>query len=120
MAKLRIFFILGLCLLFPSLTSAQGKKLRLLIEPEKLAFFSLDGQDSLILTPYNSTADSAGVLLDTALVISSSGILAGGGWHPASSIESLTVNVSFNETAPIQNPRPWALTTAWFWSRRRP
>ncbi len=104
-AKLRICFVLGLCLLFPSLLAAQGKKLWLLIEPEKLAFYSLDGRDSLILTPYNTVADSAGLFLDTTLVISSAGVLVGGSWHPVSSIESLTVSVSFNETVPIQKSR---------------
>ena len=104
MNRLRIFLpisIFCLCALFHSLTSAQGRKLRLVIEPEKLAFYSLDGRDSLILTPYNTVADSTGALLDTTLVISPAGMLVGGGWQPALSIESLTVNVSFNETAPI-------------------
>ena len=101
-AKLHIFFVLGLCLLFPALSTAQGKKLRLKIEPEKVAFYTLDGRDSLILTPYNAIADSTGVILDTTLVLSPAGVLVGGAWQPASSIESLTVHVSFNETAPIQ------------------
>lgn len=101
-AKLRTGFVLGLCLLAPSLLATQGEKLRLEIEPEKVAFYSFDGRDSLVLTPYNAIADSAGVLLDTVLVLSSSGVLVGGSWHPASSIESLAVSVSFNETAPIQ------------------
>ncbi len=100
--KLRNFLILGFCFLFPTVLTAQGVKLRLLIEPERLAFYSLDGQDSLILTPYNTVADSAGVFLDSSLVISPAGVLVGGSRHPAASIESLTVNVSFNETAPIQ------------------
>ncbi|MGH8004530.1 MAG: hypothetical protein ACRECJ_07390, partial [Limisphaerales bacterium] len=105
MAKLRISLVLGLCLLFPSLLVAQTKKLRLLIEPEKLAFYSLDGRDSLVLTRYNTVAESTGVLLDTTLVISPTGVLISGGWQPASSIESLTVNISFNETVPIQKSR---------------
>ena len=102
MTKLRIFLVLGLCFLSPAWLTAQGKKLRLVIEPEKLAFYSLDRRDSLVLTPYNTVADSTGVLLDTTLVVTLAGVLVGGSWHPASSIESLTVNVSFNETAPIQ------------------
>lgn len=100
--QVRLIFVLGLSLLFPSLLIAQGTKLRLLVEPEKVAFYTLDGQDSLVLTPYNTVADSEGVWLDTTLVISPAGVLVAGGWQPASSIESLSVNVSFNETAPIQ------------------
>ncbi|MCI0405134.1 MAG: BamA/TamA family outer membrane protein [candidate division Zixibacteria bacterium] len=100
--KVRFIFVLGLSLLLPALLAAQGTKLRLLIEPEKVAFYSLDGRDSLVLTPYNTVADSDGVWLDTTLVISPAGLLVGGNWQPAASIESLSVNVSFNETAPIQ------------------
>lgn len=100
--KFRFLLVLGLGLLFPIWASAQGKKLRLLVEPERVAFFSLDGRDSLVLTPYNSTADSSGVRLDSTLVISPAGILVGGGWQAAAAIESLTINISFNETAPIR------------------
>ncbi|MCI0330885.1 MAG: BamA/TamA family outer membrane protein [candidate division Zixibacteria bacterium] len=100
--KLRFFLLLGVSFLFPALLAAQKTKLRLLIEPEKVAFYTLDGRDSLVLTPYNSIADSDGVWLDTTLVISPAGVLVGGGWQPAASIESLTVFVGFNETAPIQ------------------
>ncbi len=101
-AKFCVIFVLGLSFLFPALLVAQPARLRLLVEPEKVAFYSLDGRDSLVLTPYNTIADSTGVFLDTALVLSSAGVLVGGVWHPASSIESLTIHVSFNETAPIQ------------------
>lgn len=100
--QVRLIFVLGLSLLFPSLLIAQGTKLRLLVEPEKVAFYTLDGRDSLVLTPYNTVADSEGVWLDTTLVISPSGVLVGGEWQPAAAVESLSVNVRFNETAPIQ------------------
>lgn len=100
--RLRFFSLLGLFYLLPASTSAQTTKLRLLIEPEKVAFYTLDGHDSLVLTPYNSTTDSVGIWLDTSLVISTEGVLVGRRRYPASAIESLTVNVSFNEAAPIQ------------------
>ncbi len=97
----RVLFVLGLSFFLPALSSAQPTKLRLLVEPEKVAFYTFDGRDSLVLTPYNTTADSVGVWRDTTRVISPAGVLLGGGWQPVSSIESLTVHVSFNETAPI-------------------
>jgi len=92
-----IWTLLFLLLPVPaSLFAQNSKKLKLEIQNEQVAFFTLDGKDSLILTPLASRLDSAGIYSGSELVLSQKGILLGGIWYPASSIESLTVSAFFD------------------------
>ncbi len=92
-----IWTLLLLSLSIPaSLLAQNSEKLRLEIQNERVAFFTLDGKDSLVLTPLASRLDSAGIYSGSELVLSQKGILLGGIWHPASSIESLTVSAFFD------------------------
>jgi hypothetical protein len=88
--------------LFPPLF-AQGKKLRLEIETERAAFFTLDGSDSLILTPLSTRADSSGIFIGAEPVITPFEIKVGGILHPATAVESLSIDIFYDtEEQPVR------------------
>lgn len=101
LAAATIFVIL----LTSSFSTAQDKKLRLEIESERVTVFSSDGRDSLVLTSFSTHPDSGGIYLGNELVISRTGIRLGSVWHPAASIESLTVTAYFDDTSAVKKSR---------------